>query len=67
MPPSGGFLLRCIMYKFGKIDETVITIFRVLNDKGNGFYRDGFDSYFPRPSTWWEKMIFKKKNNLMLI
>lgn len=49
------------MYKFGKIDETVITIFRVLNDKGNGFYRDGFDSYFPRPSTWWEKNDIQKE------
>lgn len=43
------------MFKFGKVDETLIKIFRVLNEEGNGFYRDGFDSYFPRPSTWWEK------------
>lgn len=49
------------MLKFGEIDKSVITVFRVLNDEGNGFYHDGFDSYFPRPSTWWKEDSIQKE------
>lgn len=41
------------MNKFGIVDETLVKLYRVLNDEGEGFYQKGFDTNFPRPSEWW--------------